>query len=489
MHGLSKSKIMAHRQCPKRLWLQTYRPDLVTESPLARMAMYNGNRIGDAARTVYPGGILIDATDMRSALHQTRAALAEQPQRPLFEATFEYEGVLIRADVLVPGTGGADLIEVKGSSAVKDYHIEDAAIQTWVIRASGMSLRSVHVAHADKTFRYAGGGEYAGLLKPQEVTQDVNALAPQIPAWVSAARATLNGPEPGITCGSHCKEPYDCPFLKHCAAGEADPAEFPIDELYRAQPKHKATLRTAGYSDIRQIPLHLLKSEKHVRIREAAITRQAYLDDMAGAQLRAAAYPRHYFDFETISVGCPVWPGTGPHLVIPFQWSCHIERAPGLLEHREFLATGDTDPRRDCAESLIAAVGKEGPIYAYHAQFEKLRLRELAEQLPDLADTLIRIANRLNCLEKMTLASYYHPDMHGSWSLKRVLPTVAPHLDYANLAVSDGILAQEAFLEMMDPQTGADRRSELRRQLLEYCGRDTEALVHLARFLESSGAR
>ena len=116
-------------------------------------------------------------------------------------------------------------------------------------------------------------------------------------------------------------------------------------------------------------------------------------------------------------------------------------------------------------------------------------MRELAEQFPDLAGNLTGIAARLTCLEKLTLASYYHPDMHGSWSLKQVLPTVAPHLDYANLAVRDGILAQEAFLETMDPQTGAERRSELRSQLLEYCGRDTEALVHLARFLESAGAR
>ncbi len=488
MHGLSKSKIMAYRQCPKRLWLQTFRPELATESPLARLAMQSGNRIGEAARRLYPDGILIDTNDLRAALEQTRAALADHPEKPLFEATFEHDGVLIRADVLVPGRNGAQLIEVKGSSSVKDYHVEDAAIQAWVVRATGLPLTSVQVAHADRNFRYAGGGDYTGLIKPQEVTRAVDSFTPQIAGWVTAARATLTGAEPGIVCGPQCRDPYECPFLKHCAATETDPTEFPIDELYRAHPKHKAALRAAGYSDIRQIPQHLLKSEKHLRIREAAITGRAYLDDVAGSQLRAAPYPRHYFDFETIAVGCPVWPDTGPHLVIPFQWSCHTETAPGVLEHREFLATGTEDPRRECAETLIAALGDEGPIYAYHAQFEALRLRELAKQIPDFADALTGIANRLSCLEKMTLASYYHPDMHGSWSLKRVLPTVAPHLDYANLAVRDGVLAQEAFLEVMEPQTGAERRSELRRHLLDYCGRDTEALVHLARFLESANA-
>jgi hypothetical protein len=488
MHGLSKSKIIAHRQCPKRLWLQTYRPELATESATSRLAMQSGNRIGEAARTLFPGGILIDATDLRAALEQTRTALAAHPEKPLFEATFEHNSVLVRADVLVPGRNGAELIEVKGSASVKDYHVEDAAIQAWVIRAAGIPLKSIQVAHADKRFRYPGGGDYTGLIKPQEVTQAVDAFAPQIADWVAAARATLAGPEPGINCGSHCKVPYECPFMNHCTAAEADPAEYPIDELYRAHPKQKATLRAAGYTDIRQIPSHLLKSEQQFRIREAAITGRPYLDDVAGAQLRAAPYPRHYFDFETISVGCPVWPGTGPHLVIPFQWSCHTESAPGVLEHREFLATGTEDPRRECAESLIAALADDGPIYAYHAQFEKLRLRELADHFPDLALTLKGIANRLTCLEKMTLASYYHPDMHGTWSLKYVLPTVAPHLDYANLAVRDGVLAQEAFLEMMEPQTSAERRSELRRHLLDYCGRDTEALVCLAHFLEGANA-
>lgn len=489
MHGLSKSKIMAHRQCAKRLWLQTYRPELASESSQARIAMENGNRIGEAARTIFPGGTLVDATDMRAALAQTRAALAEHPDRPLFEGTFEHQGVLIRADILVPGKEGANLIEVKGSASVKDYQIADAAIQAWVVRAEGLPVRTVSVAFADRSFRYAGNDDYAGLIKPEDVTGAADALAPEVGQWAAAARATLVDPEPGIQCGPQCKDPYACPFLAHCTARESVPADYPLDDLYKATKDQKAVLSAMGYSDIRQIPPALLKTDRQRRIRQAALDGRPYLDDQAGGKLRAAPYPRHYFDFETISVGLPAWPDTGPHMVIPFQWSCHVERAPGVVEHHEYLASGAGDPRRECAESLIAAVGGEGPIYAYHAQFEALRLRQLAERFPDLAGNLTGIANRLTCLEKLTLASYYHPDMHGSWSLKQVLPTVAPHLDYANLAVSDGILAQEAFLEIMNPQTGDERRNELRRQLLEYCGRDTEALICLARFLESAGAR
>lgn len=488
MIGLSKSKIMAHRQCPKRLWLQAYQPELASESPTARIAMENGTQIGEAARTIYPGGTLIDTKDMSLALTQTQTALQNHPARPLFEGTFQHDGVLVRADILVPNGDGTHLIEVKSSSAVKDYQIDDIAIQAWVIREAGLPLNSLFVAYTDKNFRYAGNGSYDGLIRPTDVTTVAQAIIPKIEGWVDAARKTLSGPVPDIQCGKQCKQPYTCPFLSHCNTDDASAAAYPLDDLYKASKKFKQTLSARGFRDIRDIPPEMLTSDQHRRIQKAATDGKPYLDDKAGKKLRAAPYPRHYFDFETMSVGLPIWPDTAFHMVIPFQWSCHIERAPGQIEHHEFLANGSSDPRRDCAESLIASLGTEGPIYAYHASFEKQRLQALADELPDLAAHLLSIAKRLICLERMTLASYYHPSMHGSWSLKRILPTVAQQLDYANLAVSDGIQAQVAFAEIMSPQTSSERQAELRRQLLEYCGRDTEGLISLARFLENAVA-
>ena len=43
---------------------------------------------------------------------------------------------------------------------------------------------------------------------------------------------------------------------------------------------------------------------------------------------------------------------------------------------------------------------------------------------------------------------YYHPDQHGSWSIKKVLPTIAPELSYDTLTtVQNGGGAQQAYLE------------------------------------------
>jgi len=72
----------------------------------------------------------------------------------------------------------------------------------------------------------------------------------------------------------------------------------------------------------------------------------------------------------------------------------------------------------------------------------------------------------------------------GSWSIKRVLPTVAPDLDYANLDdVQSGDMVEPAYFEMIDPATSMERRRKLHDALLTYCARDTLAMVRLAEFL------
>jgi len=74
--------------------------------------------------------------------------------------------------------------------------------------------------------------------------------------------------------------------------------------------------------------------------------------------------------------------------------------------------------------------------------------------------------------------------MHGSWSLKDLLPTIAPDMQYSKLeGIQEGTAASEGYLEAIDPDTTADRKAELKEQLLRYCKFDTEAMVRLVQFL------
>ena len=127
--GLSKSRIMSGRQCPKRAYLETYRRDLVAE--LDNEAVFKaGLELSELARTLHPGGILIQQdNDLKVAITETVEHLTEAGNKTLFEATFSHDGVLIRADILQKGIDRLTISEVKASTKVKNYHISDCAIQ------------------------------------------------------------------------------------------------------------------------------------------------------------------------------------------------------------------------------------------------------------------------------------------------------------------------------------------------------------------------
>lgn len=483
MAGLSKSRLIAWRQCPKRLWLQINQPDLVVWNTAQSARMESGNRIGEVARDLWPGGVLIEGEDLSRNLSDTRAALAAG--KPIFEATFQHEGALIRADLLMPEEGGYRLAEVKSSTSVKPYHLADAAIQAWVARQSGIPLSRVEIAHIDNRFVYPGGGDYRGLFRHVDVTEDIAPLEAQVPEWIAGARATLAGAKPECAPGDHCHDPFDCPFLDHCCPPEENPPKFPVESLPHGK-KLAATLRAEGYADLRDVPLERLTNPNHLRVWQIIQTGEPELRPAAGQELRALPFPRYYLDFETYQFTVPEWPGTRPYAQMPFQWSCHIEDADHALTHAAFLGDGSGDPRREFAKTMLETVGTAGPVMVYNAGFERTRILELAQDFQDLAPGLEAMVARLYDLLPLARVNYYHPDMQGSWSIKAVLPTIAPDLAYDGLEVANGGMAQEAFAEIMHPDTTPERRGQLRDALLQYCQRDTLGMVRIAHHFESA---
>lgn len=486
MAGLSKSRLLAHRQCPKRLWLQIHQPELLPATDIATQARFNtGNQVGEIARSLYPDGVLIDTDNLQQALRDTAEVLATSPTLPIFEATFDYDGVLVRADLLLPEIGGYRLVEVKSSASVKDYHLIDAAVQSWVVQQSGLTVTGTAIAHIDTGFVYLGNGDYRELLKEIPIDGQLTEILPQVPYWVTSAKATLSDDEPVITPGEQCEAPFVCPFYEHCNPASADSeVTYPPEDL----PRHNglaAQLRQEGYDDLRQVPAERLSKPLHQRVHDCAQNGLVYLDPQARRILEDLPYPRFYIDFETYAPAVPIWSGTRPYTTqVPFQWSCHAEDKAGHFQHHAFLAQNADDPRRNFIDSLLAVLGTSGAILVYNAAFECSRLRELAVLFPDLAVAIQQVIARIVDLLPIARAHYYHPNQHGSWSIKSVLPTIAPELAYDNLTVANGGMAQTAFQEMIDTNTTEERRQSLRQALLVYCERDTLAMVRIAQHFQ-----
>ncbi|AVO47899.1 DUF2779 domain-containing protein [Melaminivora suipulveris] len=487
MRLLSKSKLMAFRQCPLRLWLEVRQPELREDSADTQASFTAGYQVGEVARQLYdPQGcgelVELDRNNFGAAFAHTRRLLEQR--RPIFEAGFQGAGALAFADVLLPDGHGAGagwrMVEVKSSTRMRDYHREDVALQAFVARASGLALRTVAVAHVDSGWTYPGGGDYRGLLKQEDLSEEALSRRGEVAEWIAQAQATVQQPDPPPTRpGAHCVAPYACGFQRHCQSQQPQ-ARHPVHWLPWRGARLNQRLAEDGITDMADVPDDWL-SERQLRVKSATLTGRTYFDAQATArELAQHGLPAYFLDFETIQFAVPRWRGTRPYQQLPFQFSVHrLTRGAGI-GHCEFLDLSGDNPSLPLAQALVDACGRQGVVYAYNAGFERSCIHALAKRHPPLSAALMALAGRLVDLLPVARAHYYHPSQQGSWSIKAVLPALCPDLRYDALdGVQDGGGAQQAYLEAIAPDTRAARRAALRRQLLAYCRLDTWAMVRL----------
>lgn len=485
--AISKTKVLSYLQCPRRLWLAQYSPELEDEDAIDHAAIETGRVVGAMARRVYgsAGGHLIDHNrGLRSAVAETAALLEAGGNEPIFEATFDHDGLTVLVDVLDRSGETPRIIEVKAATEVRDHFLADCAIQAFALRELGIELAGTGLALIDRSFEYAGDENYSGLFHEVDLTEDLEPLIASMPATIEETRATLESlDEPDQAIGTHCRSPHACPFFEHCAPPQGD---YPITGLGGRKDALDALMRD-GFRDIRDLGNDQLSGASQQRIWEQTVAGKPFLGPELKAFVDALAWPRYFLDFETIAFAIPIWAETRPYQALPFQWSCHIDDGDGDLRHEEFLDLSGEPPMRAAAECLIEKLGTEGPVLVY-TPYEKRVLRELGERYPELEPALAAIVERLVDLHPIAKQHYYHPDMHGSWSIKAILPTIGAGVDYSALEeVRDGEAAQSAYLEAIHAGTGDERRETLRRALIDYCRLDTQALVELVAFFSRSG--
>jgi hypothetical protein len=309
-------------------------------------------------------------------------------------------------------------------------------------------------------------------------------MEPRVLDLLQVARDAVTGPMPDINVGSHCTNPYDCQFQAHCWPMDA---EYPVIGL-RGNKGKLGEWVMAGCRDIRDVDSESLASANQKRIHR--VTSAGVPEVLTGARkaIAALAYPRYFLDFETIAPAIPIWVGTRPFAAVAVQWSCHIEDepvdgGPERLRHEEFLDLSGKPPMRELAMKMIDCLGTTGPVLMY-TSYEKTVIKGLINLFPDLTEPLQKIIDRLVDLFPIVKNNYYHPKMLGSWSIKAVLPAIAPHMDYSNLeGIYEGMGASDGYLEAIREDTTSERKAELEEQLLRYCKFDTEAMVEIVRFL------
>ena len=490
MRNLSKSKLMAYRQCPKRLWLEIHSKEPITYSATAEASFKVGHSVGDIARRLYDPknkGALIEPQieGYQQAIDRTATLL--QSAQPIFEAGFSAGGALAFADVMLPFKKGGKrvwrMIEVKSSASVKDYHLDDVAVQAFVARNAGAALESISLAHIDSEWVYPGNDNYDGLLVETDLSAEAFSRDSEVKTWIKEAQVVVKKTkEPAIGTGQHCSKPYPCRFIDYCSAQEIQ-AEYPAAWLPNVTAKKLTNfIENEGIVDMSDIPDTLL-SEQQLRVKTHTLSDTAFFDAKGAAKdLAAHKLPAYFMDFETVKFAVPIWKGTRPYRQIPFQFSVQKLSRTRKLTEQSFLDLSGKNPAKGFAESLIAACGDKGAIFVYNAGFETARIKELAAMFPRLSTSLLAINERVVDLLPIARARYYHPSQQGSWSIKAVLPAISDMSYEALEGVQGGLMAMDAYRNAISPEISQSEKLKIEQELIAYCGLDTLAMVKLWRF-------
>jgi hypothetical protein len=480
---LSKSRYLTGLQCPKALWLYRHRPDL--KPPVSEQKQWlfdSGHEVGNLAQQYFGDGHLIDEEyyDTDKAIQSTQDAIAAGNDI-IFEATAASpDGAFSKIDILqkTDSAGHWDLIEVKQSTEVKDYHLDDISLQRYAFSNAGYDVRKSILMHLNRQYVRCGDLDLNGLFLLEDCTELAQARMEHVPEYLTGLLKVVNEPqEPFVQIGRRCKSPFECDYIPYCWQYVPEYSVFDVIKGVKLD-----GLISMDILDIKDIPPGFHLTDRQLIDIQAFENQQVHVDHAMIQQfLDTLKYPLYYLDYETIFPAIPLFDYSSPYQQIPFQFSLHVQQQKGGgVDHLEFLYTGDSDPRAEFTEALIALYSSNGSVVVYNKAFESRINKELATHLPQHQTYLEDINSRMVDLLVPFKSRYlYHPKMNGAASIKKVLPAFVPELDYGALEISDGDAASRNYMKCLKGMVSGDEREKIYRDLRQYCEMDTLAEVRL----------
>lgn len=480
---LSKSSFIRGVQCEKMLYLDKHHSDLREESSVSKEAIFEqGTNVGLLAQDLFKGGYDASPDDysrISKSLINTQKAI-ENGESIIYEATFEYNGLLSAIDILVKENNQWKAYEVKSSTSVSETYVIDAAVQYYTIVKSGLELSDISLVLINNEYVRNGEIDLNDFFKIISVKNEVLNQQSILPDKIDFLKNIINKNEiPTKNIGVHCNEPYDCDFKAHCWKHIP---EYSIFDISRLKQKKKFKLYNQGIITFDQLKNSDMKfsSSQKIQINSEVHKSSIIKKDLIKNFTDSLSYPLYFLDFETILPAIPLFDNCKPFQQVVFQYSLHVQKEKeSNLSHYEYLAPSDIDPREAFIEKLIEDCGSKGDVIVYNISFERGRLNELISIYPKYKEQLNNIINRMKDLMiPFQKKWFYTPEMKGSYSIKYVLPALVSDLNYDQLAIKDGGTASNTFLSMVN-KTFDGNEVEERKNLLEYCEMDSFAMVKI----------
>ena len=483
INRLSKSQYLKGLQCPKALWLYRHRPDLAPPISEQKQWLFDsGHEVGILAQTYFDGGQLIDEAyyEIDKAISSTNRAVVEGHDA-IFEATAcSPDGAYSRIDIFkrINSTDHWDLIEVKQSTEVKDYYLDDMALQRYAFIGSGYEIRKSVLMHLNRGYVQWGDLDPKTLFELEDCTDLAISRMEGVPTNLRNLLQVVNqSNEPSIAIGRHCRSPFECDYTGYCWQHVPEYSVFNVFGGAKLD-----SLISMNILDVANLPAEFPLTDRQQIDINAHATQTIYADrDRISGFLSTLQYPLYYLDYETIFPAIPLFDNSSPYQQIPFQFSLHIQQTKGGdLRHLEFLHTESTDPRSEFVKALVDSCGTMGSVIVYNMGFESRINRELSALYPRHQSALEAINSRMVDLLVPFRSRYlYHPKMMGSASIKNVLPAFVPELNYSDLEISGGDMASRNYLKCLKDIVSESEKIRIYEDLKRYCEMDTFAEVRL----------
>ena len=488
--SLSKSQYVKGLQCSKALWFYRNRKDLKPKIDSLTQARFDaGNEIGILAQQYFKQGIEIVTSywDIKRAEKLTQQYVKDG-YKTIYEATATnpLDGSYSRIDILrrAEDTDAWDLIEVKSSTSVKAYHIDDVSLQYHAFSEAGYAINNCYMLVINSSYYRRGDIDPQKLFRLEEITTQVLERQNEVKSTVRELTDILgNKIEPVEEIGSRCNKPFKCDYKEHCWK---DVPKYSIFNVFTGSKAEKIVKEIGSY-DIADLPEEdFPEGKKKIDVTSFSQGSEHVDRDSLRSFLDRLKYPLYYLDYETIGPAIPLFDGTKAYDQIPFQFSLHVQREEyGELEHFGYLHKAIEDPRRSVANALIDLCGDEGSVVVYNQSFEKSCNNKMAAVLPEYKEGLLQINERMvDLLIPFRNRWLYHPNQAGSASIKSVLPAFSS-LSYDSMSIADGAEASIQYQSFMEGKLNEAEIDSLWKNLSKYCALDTKAMAELTGVLSN----
>jgi len=466
---------MKGQQCQRLLWF-TDRKQLPESSLMEQHRFSQGPIFEKYVKQLYPNGIELGDLEFNENIEKTKELI--QKKKLIFEAGFKVDELFIRADILEPNGDGWNLYEIKASSDnpkdIKkkwDKYVPDLAFQRFVIEKSGLKIKKCFVFLLNHEYIKNGEIDPKELVKKYDVTEQVELIDGVEENAHKYLETIKDECEPPITITVNCNKPYECPLKAHCWGTLPE-----NNVLHLTNWRQYWNFFHSGIIDMKDIPKEEELKPKDEVIRKAALgCNVVYSKEHIKHFMRTLKFPLYHFDFETFDEAVPRYDKSRPYQKIPFQYSLHIQHEDGKLEHFEYLADGDEDPRIKLLEQLKGEIEGKGSVVVFNKSFENGVFKLLAEDFPEHAEWINKVLGRIVDLAvPFQNFHYYCPTQKGKYSIKKVLPAITGK-GYENLEINNGGDASIEYFNNFVKEKTKDKK--LRENLLNYCGLDTEGMV------------